>query len=66
MRGQQTSHTESIKSTLKGKEIMIQNSVAQVELNSQWNCESKSAEVFCPMCEVMHENNTLCQMSWSD
>lgn len=23
-------------------------------------------EVFCPMCEVWHENNTLCQMSWSD
>jgi len=22
--------------------------------------------VYCPMCEVLHENNTLCQMSWSD
>lgn len=23
-------------------------------------------QVFCPMCEIWHENNTLCQMSWSD
>jgi len=29
--------------------------------------ESSSADmVFCPMCEDMHENNSMCQMSWSD
>lgn len=21
--------------------------------------------VFCPMCDVWHENNTMCQMPWS-
>lgn len=23
-------------------------------------------EVFCPMCEVWHQNNTFCQMSGND
>jgi hypothetical protein len=28
--------------------------------------EDRNNQVFCPMCELWHENNTLCQMSWSD
>ena len=47
----------------------IDLSLDEKQVRSQWTFELErfnSGYVYCPMCEVVHENNTFCQMSWSD
>jgi hypothetical protein len=46
---------------------MIENNIQRSYVTNQPSRnDGVYAEVFCPMCEAWHENNTWCQMSWSD
>jgi hypothetical protein len=52
-----TPHLPSIHLTGKGK-LMLENSIVQIYTETQY---ADTKEIFCPMCEETHENNTWCQ-----
>ena len=37
---------------------MLENSIVQKAVATQY---AENKQIYCPMCETLHENNTMCQ-----
>ncbi len=53
-------------------ELSVQHSYNALQIKSHWEFEIerffngmevlRNGDVFCPMCEIFHQNDTMCQM----